>query len=65
LVLWDCAENAELRHPVFSDVHDGCDITTAVAVVGSGPDGNNRLLGEVVLSQISIETQVADERHTL
>jgi hypothetical protein len=53
LILGNGTEDAELGIEVFTDVHDGCNITTAVAVVGSGPDGDNGLLGEVILKNIS------------
>ena len=53
LILGNGTEDAELGVEILTDVHDGCNITTAVAVVGSGPDGDNRLLGEVILKNIS------------
>jgi hypothetical protein len=49
LVFWNGAEDAELWVQILTDVHDGSNITAAVAVIGCGPDGNNGLLGEVIL----------------
>jgi hypothetical protein len=53
LVLGDGTEDAELRVEVFTDVHDRCNIATAIAVVRRGPNGDDRLLGEVVLLTFS------------
>jgi len=49
LVFWNGAEDAELWVQILADVHDRSNITAAVAVIGCGPDGNNGLLGEVIL----------------
>jgi hypothetical protein len=51
LVLGDGAEDAEFGVEVFANVHDGGYVAAAVAVVGSGPDGHDGLLGEVVLGR--------------
>lgn len=51
LILGDGAEDAEFGVEVFADVHDGGYVAAAVAVVGSGPDGHDGLLGEVVLGR--------------
>ena len=56
LILRDGLEDGEAWLQVLSrDVHDGCNITAAVAVVGSGPDGDNGLLREVKLPIVSNE----------
>ena len=49
LILRDRREDAELGVQILANVHDGRNITAAVAVVGSRPDGNHGLLGEVIL----------------
>jgi hypothetical protein len=54
LILRNGAEDAELGVQVFADIHDGCNIATAIAVVRSRPDGNHRLLREVILEEVSI-----------
>ena len=54
LVLGNGREDGKLGIEVFSDVHDGGDITATVAVIWSRPDGNNRLLREMVLHDVSI-----------
>lgn len=35
------AEDAKPRIQIFADIHDGCNIATAVAIVGSRPDSND------------------------
>lgn len=42
-------EYGEFRVQVLSKVHDGGDVTAAVAVVGSTPDGDDGLVFEVPL----------------
>ena len=49
LILRNGTEDAELGVQILTDVHDGSNIATAVAVVGSGPDGDNGLVSKVVL----------------
>jgi replication fork clamp-binding protein CrfC len=49
LVLGDGTENAEFGIQILADVHDRGNITTAVAIVGSRPNGYNGLVCEVVL----------------
>ena len=46
-------EYSKLRIQVLSEVHDGGDVATAVAVVGSAPDGNDRLVLEMPLDGVS------------
>lgn len=41
LVLGDRTEDAELGIQVLADVHDRCNITAAITVVGCRPDRNN------------------------
>lgn len=53
LILWNSAEYAELWVQILTDVHDGCNITTAIAVIWSRPNGNNGLLGEVILNPLA------------
>jgi hypothetical protein len=53
LIFGNSAEDAKFGVEIFTDVHDGCNITAAVAVVGGGPDGDNRLLGEMILKNVS------------
>ena len=43
------AEDLEFLLEVFAEVHDGSDVATAVAVVGSGPYGDDVLVLEMVL----------------
>jgi hypothetical protein len=52
LVLRNGTEDAELGAQVFTNVHDGRNITTAVAVIRGGPDRDNGLLREVVLAHV-------------
>lgn len=54
LVLRDGREDGKLGIEVLSHIHDGGDITAAVAVIWSRPDGNNRLLREMVLYAVRI-----------
>lgn len=54
LVLWDGREDGKLGVEVLSYIHDRGDIAAAVAVIWSRPDGNNRLLWEMVLHAVSI-----------
>jgi hypothetical protein len=49
LFLGNGTEDAELGVEVFANIHDRCNIATAVAVVGCRPDRYNRLLREMVL----------------
>ena len=42
-------EDGEFGLQVLADVHDGCDVTAAVAVVGSGPDGDDGFVLEMEL----------------
>ena len=51
LILGNGTEDAEFGGQILADVHDGCNIAAAVAVVGSGPDGDNGLVLEVVLEE--------------
>lgn len=54
LILRDGLEDGETwLHVPSRYVHDGCNITTAVAVVGCGPDSYYGLLGEVELLNVS------------
>lgn len=48
-VIGNCREDAELGIEVLINGHDRCNITTAVTVVGSGPDSDDGVLGEVIL----------------
>lgn len=48
-VIGDSAEDLEVGLQVLAKSHDTGDVAAAVAVVGSGPDGDNVLRGEVVL----------------
>ena len=43
------AEDLELLLEVLAKVHDGRDVSAAVAVIGSGPDGDDVFVFEVVL----------------
>lgn len=54
LVLWYGREDAEFGLEILSDVHDGCDVTAAVAVIRGGPDSDDRFLWEVVLVLILV-----------
>jgi hypothetical protein len=42
-------EDLELLLEVLAKVHDGSDVSAAVAVIGCGPDGDDVLVFEVVL----------------
>jgi hypothetical protein len=53
LVFRNGAEDAELGVKVFANIHDRRNIAAAVAVVRSGPDGDDGLLGKVVLDVVS------------
>src|ERR1700738_153628 len=60
LVLRDGLENGEAGlHVLSRDVHDRCDITAAVAVVGCGPDGYYRLLRKMELPIVSNMQEIA------
>jgi hypothetical protein len=52
-VFGDSGENGEFGNEVFTDVHDGGDVSTAVTVVGCRPDGNDRFILEVELQNVS------------
>jgi hypothetical protein len=52
LILRNSREDTEFWVQIFSNIHDGCNITAAVAVIRSRPNGNNGLLREVVLLNI-------------
>lgn len=54
LVLWDGREDGKLWIEIFSDIHNGGHITAAIAVIGRRPDGNNRLLLEMILHGVRI-----------
>jgi len=49
LVIRDSGEDAELGVHVLVDGHNGCDVAATVAVVGSRPNSDDRILREVVL----------------
>ena len=49
LVVGDCVEDLELAVEVLIQGQDGCHVATAVAVVGSGPHGDQVLLIKHVL----------------
>ena len=55
IVIWDGGEDLEGGLEVLVDLHDGGDVAAAVAVVGRGPDGDDILLGEVVLEALHYE----------
>jgi hypothetical protein len=42
-------EDLELRLQVLTEIHNGRDVSAAVAVVGRGPDGDDVFVLEVVL----------------
>ncbi len=52
LILRDSREDAELGNEVFTNVHDGSNIATAVAVVRCGPNRDNSLLREMILCKL-------------
>lgn len=43
------AENLEVWLQILTQIHDGSDIATSVAVIGRGPDSDNILVFEMVL----------------
>jgi len=49
LIFRNRGEDAELRIQVFADVHNGSNVTTAVAVIRSRPNSDHGLLREVIL----------------
>ena len=59
------AENLEFLLEVLAQVHDGRDVAAAVAVVGSGPNGNDVFVFEVVLLCVSLELCVSAELSTV
>jgi hypothetical protein len=48
-VIGNSREDTELGVEILVNGHDGCNVTTAVAVVGGGPDSDDGVLGEVIL----------------
>jgi len=54
LVFWDGAEDTEFWDEIFSNIHDRRHVAAAVAVIGSGPYGDDRLLREMILGEVNI-----------
>ena len=53
LVLRNGREDGEFGVEVFAQVHDGGDITAAVAIIGRAPDRDDRLVFEMPLRQVN------------
>ena len=64
LILGNSTEYAKLGVEVLTDVHDRCNIAAAVAVVGCGPDRNNRLLRKMILQTLEFEGAEVREMKT-
>lgn len=52
-MLGNSGEDGELGNEIFANVHNGRNISTAVTVVGCRPDGDDRFVLEMILSNIS------------
>ena len=64
-MLRDGTKDLELWLQVFAQIHDGCHITTAVAIVRCRPHRNDILILEVILQQVSSYELVIKELLTL
>lgn len=52
-MVWYSTEDLEARFEIFFQIHDGCYVAAAVAIVGCRPDGDDVFVFEMILGDVS------------